>query len=66
MQKYSLYSWFSKGGHLVPPTFLRILRPPPSEGKKKDIFLAQIVTELEYFEDKENLWKLCIKNIWKI
>ena len=40
---------------MVPPTFLRILRPPPSEGKKKDIFLAQIVTELEYFEDKENL-----------
>ena len=34
--------------------------------KKKNIFLAQILTELERFENKENLWKFIIKILKKV
>ena len=30
------------------------------------MFVAQILTELEQFEDKENLWNFCNENIYKI
>ena len=30
--------------------------------KKNNIFLAQILTKLKQFENKENLWKFCIEN----
>ena len=33
--------------------------------KKKNTFLAQILTELELFENKENIWKFCIEHLWK-
>ena len=33
--------------------------------KADSLIIASSVTELEWFENKENLWKFCIENLWK-